>query len=257
MIGPMYRVTEAGREAWQSKDLSVPSDYRTMLWVMDFQGSDHLTSLAGMFPEQLISDCLVEMAELGLLEHLPLEGGAAGSASAGHARAEPILYSVAAGDVAAVRHTLSSRGAYLSEVRLNGRRRSAKSAADTTILIVEDDPDQLALADLRVSMAGYAVRVAKSQTAMLKSMADKGAPDLMLLDVMLPDGDGFDILEKLRRLPSFIPLPIVLLTAKTDAIDILKGLTLGADGYITKPYSKSLVIDVIRRVLRTAPLQAC
>jgi two-component system OmpR family response regulator len=118
------------------------------------------------------------------------------------------------------------------------------------ILIVEDDPDQLALADLRVSMAGYKVRVATSVNGFLQAIVDEGAPDLLLLDVMLPDGDGFDVLARMRRHPALGSLPIVMLTAKSEAADIGRGLVLGADGYVTKPYTKNLIVDVIRRVLK-------
>jgi DNA-binding response OmpR family regulator len=118
------------------------------------------------------------------------------------------------------------------------------------VLIVEDDPDQLALADLRVSMAGYKVRVAKSVNEFLHSMLDEGAPDLLLLDVVLPDGNGFELLTKMRRHAVLGSLPIVMLTAENEAEDIGKGLLLGADGYITKPYTKNILADVIRRVLK-------
>ena len=75
-------------------------------------------------------------------------------------------------------------------------------------------------------------------------------PDLVLLDVMLPDGDGFDILWKLRRHRKYQDLPVVMLTARADAEDIGKGLRLGADGYVTKPYSKNLLAGVIEKVLK-------
>jgi CheY-like chemotaxis protein len=215
---------------------------------MDFHGADHLASLVELFPEQLLSECLKEMAELRLIEPIPLAGENASSLATAGAPAA-LHYFVPDGDLAAAKRALSSHGAYLSAERLENRRSIAKPVSETTILIVEDDADQLALADLRVSMAGYGVRVASSQAALLRNMADKGLPDLILLDVMLPDGDGFDILTKLRRLPSFARLPIVLLTAKTDPADILKGLTLGADGYITKPYSKSIVANMVGRIL--------
>jgi len=83
---------------------------------------------------------------------------------------------------------------------------------------------------------------------MLRSLAEN-APDLLLLDVMLPDGNGFRILQNLRRLRAFKTLPVVLLTARTNAADIIEGLKRGADGYITKPYSKDILANVIGRVL--------
>lgn len=251
MIGPIYRVTEAGRQAWESKDLAVPSDYRFILWMMDFHGQDHIQTLVRQFPEQLLADCLAEMEELGLIERLsPARETEIEHASSAPQPAAPPILAIAQAELPAVREALSSQGAYLSADRLEGRRALAKPPSETTILIVEDDPDQLALADLRVSMAGYAVQIANSQAALLRSMAEKGKPDLLLLDVTLPDGNGFEILRRLRRLPSFASLPIVMLTAKSDPADIIEGLRLGADGYVTKPYSKNILANVVGRVLQ-------
>lgn len=249
MAETVYRVSQAGRKVLESKDASVPSDYRTILWVMEFQGVDHLKPLMSMYPEQRISDCLVEMKELGFVEQIASSiPGQEGTTILQSPPQE--IVSVAAEDLVTARDALSQHGAYLAEERLKVRTRIDKAAPEVTVLVVEDDPDQLALADLRVSMAGYGVRVADSQAAMLRSMAQEGTPDLILLDVTLPDGDGFDILARLRSLPSFTSLPIVMLTAKTGPNDIVKGIMLGADGYITKPYSKDVLATVIRHILQ-------
>jgi len=85
---------------------------------------------------------------------------------------------------------------------------------------------------------------------LLHSILEEGAPDLLLLDVLLPDGDGFEVLARMRRHPVLGSLPIVMLTARNDPADIGKGLVLGADAYITKPYTKNILADVIRRVLK-------
>jgi DNA-binding response OmpR family regulator len=74
--------------------------------------------------------------------------------------------------------------------------------------------------------------------------------DVAVFDVMLPDGNGFDLLAKLRASPEFATLPVVMLTAKTELADIHRGLALGADGYITKPYSKTQLGEVIAHVLK-------
>ena len=74
--------------------------------------------------------------------------------------------------------------------------------------------------------------------------------DVVLLDVMLPDGNGFGILSCMRTDPRLSLLPVILLTALTSAEDIQRGLDVGADGYITKPYSKDLLAETIRLVLR-------
>ena len=249
MAGTTYRVSDAGRKALESKDPSVPSDYRTILWIMEFQGVDHVKLLVRMFREQRLADCWAEMRELGLIEQIAAPDAAQGETTILPLRPQEIV-SVATGELVTARDALSKHGAYLSDARLKGRRRPEKAPSEIAILIVEDDSDQLAMADLRVSMAGYGVRVADSQAAMLRSMAEQGTPDLILLDVTLPDGDGFDILARFRSLSSFTSLPIVMLTAKTGPNDIVKGMMLGADGYITKPYSKEVLATIIKHVLQ-------
>jgi DNA-binding response OmpR family regulator len=78
----------------------------------------------------------------------------------------------------------------------------------------------------------------------------QGAPDAIFLDIGLPDGDGFEVLATLRQHPSFALLPIVMLTVKSEPEDVAKGLTLGADGYITKPYGKNTLDYVLRYVMK-------
>jgi len=250
----IYRVTPAGREAWESQDVAVPADYRRMLWMMDFHGhAGVISDLVRRYPKHVLDEWLGEMEELGLIEEAdasePADTHPAFSTHAADQtlsmdRARLQQESESAGTA------LARTGAYVASDRVGLRPASGKAPADTVVLIVEDDPDQLALADLRVSMAGYKVRVAKSVNAYLQSMLDEGAPDLLLLDVVLPDGNGFDVLAKIRRHPVLGSLPVVMLTAKDDAADIGRGLLLGADGYVTKPYTKNILADVIRRVLK-------
>src|SRR5688500_3099512 len=245
-----YRLTEAGRAAWEGEDTAVPADYRRLLWMMDVHGSI-ADGLASLYPPEMLEEWLAEVQEIGLIEVVP-EGEAEGREFS--ARSSDRTLGLDQGQlkeaVKIAGASLARTGAYLAVDRLRTRPTLGKPPAETVILIVEDDPDQLALADLRVSMAGYKVRVAGSVNGFLQALVDEGAPDLLLLDVMLPDGDGFDVLVRMRRHQALGSLPIVLLTAKTDAGDIGRGLLLGADGYITKPYTKKVLVDVIERVLK-------
>ena len=242
MSANVYRLTDAGRGAWESQDAAVPADYRLVLWLIDFHGHAHVRTLVNRFPAHLLGDWMREMEELGLIEPIPEDAEDPEKALAPQPAPQ---------EIEAASNSLLASGAYLAVGRLRGRRPISKRAADTVILIVEDDPDQLALADLRVTMAGYSVRVANSADAFIQTLAQKGPPDLLLLDVTLPDGDGFEILTKLRQHRRYGSLPVVMLTAKSEYEDIGKGLRLGADGYITKPYSKNILADVVRRVLET------
>jgi two-component system, OmpR family, response regulator len=253
MAARIYRLTTAGREAWEGEDAAVPADYRRILWMMDLHGSAPET-LAKVVPAEMIEEWLSELEELGMIELVP-EGEGRDDDFAARGSDQTLAM-----DRAQLRNAakeagaaLARTGAYLSADRLRRRPATLKPPGETVVLIVEDDPDQLALADLRVSMAGYKVRVANSVNGFLQAIVDEGAPDLLLLDVMLPDGDGFDVLARMRRHPALGSLPIVMLTAKNEAADIGRGLVMGADGYVTKPYTKNLIIDVIRRALKHEP----
>jgi CheY-like chemotaxis protein len=243
-----YRLTRAGQEACEGEDVAMPADYRRLLWLIAFHG--HAGVIQGLlrhYARDVLDDWLSELAELGLIELVP-------ESELGEIMPRPDnTMTVGESELRqaeSVGEALARTGAYLAADRLQKRQVPQKPPADTAILIVEDDPDQLALADLRVSMAGYKVRVASSVHGFLQAMLDDGPPDLLLLDVDLPDGDGFEVLAKMRRHQSLNSLPIVLLTAKNEPADIGKGLVLGADGYVTKPYTKNLLADVIRRVLK-------
>jgi PleD family two-component response regulator len=245
-----YRLTSAGRNAWESQDMAVPEDYRRILWLMDFHGQDGgLRELLRKYPRNVLDEWLIEMEDLGLIEAASGDGADAFSTHDAD-RTLALDQARVKRDGQAASADLARTGAYISTDRLSRRPAPRKAPAETVVLIVEDDPDQLALADLRVSMAGYRVRVASSANAFLHSMLDEGPPDLLLLDVKLPDGNGFELLTKMRRHAVLSSLPIVMLTSENEPEDVGKGLLLGADGYITKPYTKNILADVIRRVLK-------
>ncbi|HVL37634.1 MAG TPA: response regulator, partial [Burkholderiales bacterium] len=227
----IYRLTAAGRAAWESQDAAVPADYRRLLWLLDYQGhAGLLRELVHHYPRAALDEWLAELEELGLIEPVPR-----GAEQTQDFVARAPDRTVALADVREAREDLARTGVYLALDRVKGRARWTRAPHETAILIVEDDPDQLALADLRVSMAGYQVRVATSAHALLQSLFDEGAPDLLLLDIGLPDGDGFEILRRLRRHKALGVLPVILLTARDAPADIGRGLALGADGYVTKP----------------------
>lgn len=245
-----YRLTEAGRAAWERQDLSVPEEYRRILWLMDFhRRADVAGELLRRYPKYVLDGWLGEMESLGLIEYAP-EGEEDGFSTREADRTQGMALAGVRKKAEAVSNALARTGAYIAADRLALRPAASKAPADCIVLVVEDDPDQLALAELRVGMAGYQVRVASTVNAFLHSMLDDGAPDLLLLDVLLPDGNGFEVLAKMRRHAVLGSLPIVMLTSEGQAEDIGKGLLLGADGYVIKPYTKNILADVIRRVLK-------
>lgn len=126
-----------------------------------------------------------------------------------------------------------------------------------TILVVEDDEDLCHLLEYNLSRAGYAVRVLNRVEGTLDA-AERIVPDLILLDVMLPDGDGFDLCRGIRARPSLAEIPVLFLTARSEEVDRVLGLEIGGDDYITKPFSPRELVARVKAHLRrqTAPAPA-
>lgn len=124
--------------------------------------------------------------------------------------------------------------------------------AATDILIVEDEADILELVRYMLEKEGYAVRTAGSGEDAFR-LVKQQLPDLMLLDLMLPGMDGGEICRRLRSMPETARLPIIMLTAKGEESDVVKGLGLGADDYITKPFSPRILLARIQAQLRRGP----
>jgi len=117
-----------------------------------------------------------------------------------------------------------------------------------TILVVDDEPRYVRLVEVNLTTEGYAVETASNGQQAVESVASK-QPDLVLLDVMMPIMDGFTACERIRE---FSTLPIIILTAKGEERDRVRGLDAGADDYIVKPFSAQELLARVRAVLRRA-----
>jgi len=121
-----------------------------------------------------------------------------------------------------------------------------------SLLVVEDEESILELLDYNLSKEGYEVSEVTSGEEAIEA-ARASSPDLILLDLMLPGLDGFDVCRILKGDPKTKHIPIVMLTAKGEEADIVAGLELGADDYVTKPFSPKVLVARIRALLRRAP----
>lgn len=117
------------------------------------------------------------------------------------------------------------------------------------IYAVEDDKNILEIEMFALKNSGYQVEGFESARDFYKSLEEK-MPDLVLLDIMLPDEDGLEIVGKLRKRPETKKLPIIMVTAKTSEIDKVKGLDVGADDYLTKPFGVMELIARVKAILR-------
>lgn len=116
------------------------------------------------------------------------------------------------------------------------------------ILIVEDEESLLKLESILLTTKGYLVHGATSGTAALEAVADE-PPDLILLDVMLPEMDGFTVCEQLKKDPATKDIPVIMLTARKSPEDLARGEEVGADQYITKPFKSAMVMEVIEKMI--------
>jgi two-component system, OmpR family, phosphate regulon response regulator PhoB len=117
------------------------------------------------------------------------------------------------------------------------------------ILVVEDERDIAALVAYHLTKEGYRVRTAEGGHEALEAVAAE-RPDLVLLDVMLPGYSGYEVLAEMRRQSALNEVPVIILTARRDEADRVKGLELGADDYLTKPFSPRELVLRVAAVLR-------
>ena len=117
------------------------------------------------------------------------------------------------------------------------------------ILVVDDEPEAVELLEFNLKQAGFDVVTAADGAEALKK-ARSALPGLILLDLMLPEVDGLEVCKMLRRDPATAAIPIVMVTAKAAEIDRILGLELGADDYVTKPFSPRELILRIKNVLQ-------
>lgn len=117
------------------------------------------------------------------------------------------------------------------------------------IYIVEDDKNIREIETFALKNSGHTIMDFEFAKDFYKKLAEK-VPNLIILDIMLPDEDGLDILKKLRSVAETRKVPIIMITAKTSEIDKVKGLDLGADDYITKPFGVMELISRVKALLR-------
>ena len=116
------------------------------------------------------------------------------------------------------------------------------------ILVVEDEESLLKLESILFASKGYAVTGVRDGRSALEAIAAQ-RPDLVVLDVMLPDLDGFEVCRAIKENPATCNLPVIMLTAKKSSLDLERGRQAGADAYITKPFKSVKVLQVIEGLI--------
>lgn len=120
------------------------------------------------------------------------------------------------------------------------------------ILLVDDEPDALEVLGFKLRQAGYNALLAKDGERAIALARDE-RPALIVLDLMLPEVDGLEVCKILRRDPNTAAIPIIMLTARAAEMDRVLGLELGADDYVTKPFSPRELLLRIKKTARSCP----
>jgi twitching motility two-component system response regulator PilG len=119
------------------------------------------------------------------------------------------------------------------------------------ILVVEDEESLLKLESILLTSKGYEVTGVTDGKAAMEVLASN-RPDLVVLDIMLPDIDGFEICRRIKENPETRKIPVLMLTAKKNSQDFARGAQVGADAYITKPFKAAKVVEMIEGLLAAA-----
>ena len=133
--------------------------------------------------------------------------------------------------------------------RNRGERVVPRNGERHSVLVIEDDTALLKLLGEILGMAGFEVRFARNREELKVEINRKPLPDIALLDLTLPDMDGYEVLERMRAHPTLAELPVIIMTGRSQAHHMTRGLALGADGYVTKPFKISAMVNAVNTVL--------
>lgn len=152
---------------------------------------------------------------------------------------------------------------YLDEIMLNAqeihsfyttdqpaetKKRGRRLFMTRNVLVVDDEPNIVLSLKFLISQQGYEVRTASSGEEALEALSEQ-VPDLILLDIMMPKPDGYEVCQKIRTTPEWKDIPVIMLTAKGRDVEKQKGFAMGADDYITKPFSTQELVTKVRDIL--------
>jgi CheY-like chemotaxis protein len=148
---------------------------------------------------------------------------------------------------------LTKTGSFLQLAATAPMTPLGKAWTEISILIIEDDEIQARFAQNIIMKAGFKQRHAATREEIIGELNKSPLPDCVLLDIELPGTNGFDILARMRQHPRLKPVPVVMLTAMASQQDVFKGLSLGANAYVAKPYKKQTLVDTIVKTLGLKP----
>ncbi|HKU46490.1 MAG TPA: response regulator [Burkholderiales bacterium] len=144
---------------------------------------------------------------------------------------------------------LERNGYYVSIARQALQPRAPAQGDKLQALVIEDDPDMCALIQRLLDRDNFAVTSCSKRDEVLARLRKAPPPDVVMLDIQLPDLDGFELLQKLKTHPQLKLMPVLIVTADAKPESVMRGLALGADGYVTKPFDHKTLVRGVKAVL--------
>jgi CheY-like chemotaxis protein len=138
---------------------------------------------------------------------------------------------------------------YVQIARRPAAGRELKAGQHPTVLVVDDDPDLIKLLRTYLMLEGFVAQTAANREEIVAAFRQTPPPDLVLLDVQMPDADGFDVLVKLRQHPVLKAVPVIMLTGEATREAVLRGLRADVEGYVTKPFEPDMLMTAVKAVL--------
>jgi len=247
--GDVYALTSQGNAELKSAGTSLSSRELEILVLVD--GTATVAEIAGAsptMPHAEVMQVLQKLADTQLISRA--SGQSALDNGLFSIVVPPGVFSGAGAEEAKQGVTsLKRKGYYVRIARRAAQKHAAKDGWQPTILVVDDDPDLVKLMRTYFRFEGFVVRNAGRRDEIMAAFREAPMPDLVLLDVELPDANGFDVLARMRQHAVLKSVPVIMITAEATREAVRKGLQAGADGYITKPFEPDCVVTAVREVL--------
>ena len=239
--GAVYALTEKGSAELSSGRTSLSATELSVLVLLDGKATvAQVSAGAPSLPPRTVEEALQKLLQSGHIvsaldvtnDHIDPGNFFAASA--------------AEGDAAAA--TLKAHGYFVKFARRAAEERKLAAGQKLTVLVVEDDAQLAKLVRTYFQMEGIDTRLAANREEINAGLRQEPKLDVVLLDVMLPDIDGFDVLARVKQHDAMKGVRVIMMTAKATREAVLKGLERGADGYVTKPFEVDVLLKAVKTV---------
>jgi two-component system OmpR family response regulator len=240
--GAIYTLTAKGSGELNSARTSLSSSELSILVLLDGKATvAQVRASAGAMSAEAVDQALQNLAKSGFIASVL-------DITSDHIDAGN-FFRPSASEADAGVASLKQAGYFVKFTRKAASERTLAKDEKITVLVVEDDEQLAKLLRMYLKMEGYEVRVAANRAEINAALRQEPRPNVILLDVVLPDIDGFDVLARIKGHPSVRDIPVIMTTGKATREAVLAGLSRGADGYVTKPFNVDNVLTAVKSVL--------